>query len=558
MDVVRYTRQHLRFLAVLICVVGWHDYVHAAAENDAGSILEVLGELRLNLRLQSIGGEEYRLEGTLGDEIGQPLSGSLAIVAGPGSQTVVYPCPLGGQPEGDPIDTPLEVSASGKVCAIIQGGPEELVIEAHAPHFVSARQRISQGSELGLPAPHFGKSPQTMRLGVLETIEVLVGDGPGALPDDARVAVHLNCPDGKQLLGEAPATGIPLLRFEVTPSPGAGAGNCKLLATIHALDRTSTSAELNVLVRDEVSLKLKSVEYEKQKATLTVEVRGTSRLLEGGLVEGGTDGVYLTGSPVRKGIARLQIERTVGDQEVSLSYLPADASLVPGTSIETTISSAPIARRWTGAHLVGLFGFVAWLVYAWLRPQSIHRQKTQQNPPPRKAEVESNSFAQGKIGGLIRDAHTGAPIPGAVIIVSIPSPVSAQELERSQGRGDGRFELSTGTERSAFLRLRFEAPMYVALESTKVSQEMVVHLIERRRALVGNLVEWARQRGAPWHRNHAPTPGEVERTASVQADAHVESWARDVGRAVYSGAALSDEVVDGLRSPGAIRGTKDA
>jgi hypothetical protein len=547
MAVVKTARQVQRLLTALICIVGWHRDVHGQEGRSSTPSLEVVGEIRMEARLEPLDETRLRLSGSLTDEVGQPISATLLVEAE--SEANVIPCGDETRSVPESGSNLLVVPPSGEICGLVLGQPDTLKLLAQAPHYMSAASLVTHLSQNHLASPRFTQAPQTMRLRVPVSLELLVGQHDNPLPTDARVSLHLLCPGGTQLLGERPAVGIPLVRFEVIPKSEAVRGACQLSAVTRSGSQSSRAATRNVLVQDVVHLNLESLELEQERAIIFVKVMAGARDVEGGLVEARGEGVFLVGSAVEKGIARLEVERSSTLMEIELAYLPSDDSLLPGPSITVSIPPVRSAKTWTGAHLLGLVAFSGWLVFVWLRPRSLSSATAQRVPSLRKPGGTTHESTRGLIEGLIRDAHTGRPIPGARLILSAPGPVEQNELERGHSRADGTFGFRTNPEASTLLKLRVEGDSHLSLETTITSRQLTVYLTERKRAVIQNLVAWAKRRGTPWYTGVPPTPGGVERTAVTRNEALTEVWAGAVERAVYSGLPLSEQEVLELKSP---------
>ena len=100
--------------------------------------------------------------------------------------------------------------------------------------------------------------------------------------------------------------------------------------------------------------------------------------------------------------------------------------------------------------------------------------------------------------------------------------------------------------------LAIEAPLHVALRRPLPPPgDLDAQLVQRKRALLGRLVGWAKLRGRPFDARPEPTPGHVRHVAGD--DFRVARWADAVERAAYGGEPVDARVeadVDRL-APGA-------
>ncbi len=97
----------------------------------------------------------------------------------------------------------------------------------------------------------------------------------------------------------------------------------------------------------------------------------------------------------------------------------------------------------------------------------------------------------------------------------------------------GRFAL-TGAETRPGDELGIEAPLHVPLRRPLPhAGELDAQLVQRKRAMLGRLVAWARLRGRPFDARPEPTPGHVRRAAGE--DFGLARWADAVERAAFAG-----------------------
>src|SRR5690606_6734507 len=152
------------------------------------------------------------------------------------------------------------------------------------------------------------------------------------------------------------------------------------------------------------------------------------------------------------------------------------------------------------------------------------------------------------------DSHTGEPLARARIRLEAVGPAQTLDLEEAVTQADGSFTFRTKLEDHPVLRVVATRDEYMALALGIRSSQFTVHLAHRRRALVQNLVGWARKVGAPWIHRRGPTPGDVERTAHRLGRAETAEWARAVATAAYSPDDPSEDTVLALRGPASAAG----
>src|SRR5690606_10572300 len=110
----------------------------------------------------------------------------------------------------------------------------------------------------------------------------------------------------------------------------------------------------------------------------------------------------------------------------------------------------------------------------------------------------SSRGARGWRGRVI-DAHDGAPIAGAEIVVHRPTFEGDGVVARAVASADGTFVVEPGATEVTDATLRVDGPLHAVLEQPlPAAGELRIALVTRRRALLERLVRWARARGSPW------------------------------------------------------------
>src|SRR6202020_657092 len=153
--------------------------------------------------------------------------------------------------------------------------------------------------------------------------------------------------------------------------------------------------------------------------------------------------------------------------------------------------------------------------------------------------------------GRVTDADDATGIPVARVQIERPAFGRAEVLASVATDDDGRFELPP-TERHLGDELSIEAPLHVALRRPLPPPgDLDAQLVQRKRALLGRLVGWAKLRGRPFDARPERTSGHVRHVAGE--DFRVARWADAVERAAYGGEPVDARVeadIDRL-APGA-------
>lgn|GEM_PF-1824701 len=543
-------RQVQRLYCFLFCSCGWSPLAHSAPLGSEHAQLEVLGEIRIEVRIEASSGGRSRLLGTLSDEVGQPISGTLVVTGPPGTDLVLLPCASPLQQAGGPKQSILSVPPSGEICAEFVGDASELQVLAQAPHFIETKTTVQSRDPLSLPAPQFLNAPQTLDLQTTRSVDLLAGPVGKELPSDTQLTLSIICPDADPIaLARKPALGLRMLRFEVTLGANAGSGNCQLVATSSAPGFSDAQSTRNVLVRTRVTIETVSTQLKDATALIEVAVRTGDRPTQTGTLQAISSGAYLTGAPVKNGRAVLEVQRGPSSLELSIAYASSLASLLPGNEVSVVVPARAMNKSWTGLHLVGLLLFGSWLTYLWLNPRTKRRAPDQRILPPRTAGITTEGKSGGPLHGTISDAHTGQGLPKVLLRIEAIGPEATEVLEETNSDEEGNFKFKTQSPTTGLLRLVAVTPTHMTLVAPIQSSRVAVHLTQRRRALVENLVQWAKSRGSPWFTGSAPTPGGVEKAARQKKQPLTESWAAAVASAAYSPNSVSEEEVQQLRTP---------
>jgi hypothetical protein len=486
--------------------------------------------------------------------LGKPVAGRVRVESHPGRRIPVSPCPdLRAEPtqaEEEPTPGTVSVQPDGEFCFLAETATD-LIVAAEADHFLPVRHDIEQNASQKVSRPRFREAPATIDLFEEQNyvVELLTGADEDA-PIDAKISLSLRCEGAFFPIDQAPLQGNQLLRFELGELGAVTPGSCQFVAETMASAHPALTATRGVLVRDQVLLHLEDLKHEEHFVHLEVTARGTRGApdsLSQGLIEARLNDAFLALSPLQNGRALLELKRETDERIVELVYIPATPSLLPGETLMARVPGKPQGFRWASIHTIGLLLFAFWLGYAWLKPSA--RAEPSKLPPPRKAVLEESGKRTGPLSGEVRDAHTGASLPGIQLILEAVGAASTTELEKVHSDEGGRFRFETRLEAHPMLRVIASGGAYMSLASKTRAVHVTVHLTERRRALVQNLVSWAKTLGPPWYRRTAPTPGRVEQIAREVDRPDAQTWAHQVAAAAYAPEPPNEEEVLALREP---------
>jgi hypothetical protein len=153
---------------------------------------------------------------------------------------------------------------------------------------------------------------------------------------------------------------------------------------------------------------------------------------------------------------------------------------------------------------------------------------------PGVAVVRAAPSSEGWSGTVI-DAHDGFAVAGARVAIERKGMLAAEAVAQAVADAQGWFTLPSilvrpGDELVA--EGRMHAPIRRPLPK---SGALKVALLQRKRAILNDLVDWVSRRGEPFTFKGEPTPGELgEFAAPFRED--VATWAAAVEHAAYAGA----------------------
>jgi hypothetical protein len=219
---------------------------------------------------------------------------------------------------------------------------------------------------------------------------------------------------------------------------------------------------------------------------------------------------------------------------------------------------------WRKAPLVlASVAVIAWLalVRSPHRPRHRRRAPPLRPPTPHGGQLQVASSPSGFQGwtGRVTDAHDGLAVAHARVAIERPGFDRVDVVVEALCDASGSFALPPAETRAGD-QLVVQGRLHATLRRPLPPYgELAVGLVLRRRALLDQLVGWARQRGTPYDTPPEPTPRHVWETAA--ADAGVARWARAVEEAAYSGAVVDQRAqaeVDRLAPPDVAKDDVDA
>jgi hypothetical protein len=290
--------------------------------------------------------------------------------------------------------------------------------------------------------------------------------------------------------------------------------------------------------------------------TGTIEVRRES--------DPDVDGAIVGAATLEQGEARVVATFPVSDGDGSdatlrVRYLP-DRPWFEPTPALALIQPLHPPSPWNRVAL-GLAGL---LVMGWLavgrapglpsRRGRAARDAEGAESPARVELVRPDAGGTGGWSGRVVDIDRGDPVAGARLTVERAGFERTEVIGEATSDSAGAFVLAP-IEAQPGDRLVAEGPLHASVRlPLPPAGEIRVALVARKRALLDQLVAWARQRGKPFDATPEPTPGHIGRTA--RDDHGIKEWADAVERAAYSGGAVGahqEAEVERLAPPDAPR-----
>jgi hypothetical protein len=277
-----------------------------------------------------------------------------------------------------------------------------------------------------------------------------------------------------------------------------------------------------------------------------------SGMVEARLQQGEDAYTILGAAPIRAGGARLTVSfnRPVpvvppAAPILRVRYVPDAPWYVPGPELRLEQPTRE-PGVWTRLPLLFAAGLmIVWLALArmpWRGAASTDEQTPRRKSGgrasavrPHVAILRTDATRAGWVGRVV-DAHDGAVVAGARVSIQRRGFERVETIASTVTSEAGQFELTS----SAWLPhddLVAEGPAHAELRRrVPPAGELQINLVSRKRALLEQLIGWARRRGKPFDAFPEPTPDQVRRAAG--AEVAVARWADAVERAAYGGAPM--------------------
>jgi hypothetical protein len=262
-------------------------------------------------------------------------------------------------------------------------------------------------------------------------------------------------------------------------------------------------------------------------ATGTIEARlaDTGALVGASPLEGGEARVIMTFPMPAAGVARLR-----------LRYAP-DApwfALADERDVEQPLEPSSPMRR-----LPVLLAALLVVAIVGLARSPVRRRLPKVEPDEviegaHVEVVQQTGSAQGWSGTVI-DAHDAVPVPGARLAIERPGMTGVEIVAQTAADSKGAFTLAAIATRPGD-ELVSDGPLHAPLRSPLPRAGVLkVALLQRKRAVLNEMVDWVKRRGEPFSFKGDPTPGELSAFAEgFRPDVAV--WADAVEQTAYGGA----------------------
>lgn len=490
--------------------------------------IRVVGRLAARVRVEATP-TGSAIIGVLTDETGMPVAGTVGVEepSGPWQSCVG---------RGAATASLFATDEGGRFCV---SGPK-LARDARAVLRFAAEGYRSRELELGVATggatpPRWLSAPDVIELDRAESVEVRA-----RIADDAEepAMLELDCSGERTILGRARAHEHEV-RFVVEPTSLPGPGSCSLVV------RANIESDARpVVLRAPARLTALgwSTTDGRPSARIGAELHfgEHTRPLAQGLLEVSHDGRHLLNAGLTpSGVAELEFDQTPpGKLTIRLIEFP------PHVRAPLALELAP-PGPWNVWHVfeAGLLALLGlWLFASW-------RSDRRPAPRPNRLEMASRGARTNAIVGRIVDAHTGAPVPAADVVLLAIGTSSEDVVSSAQADGAGRFELAPAE--AGVTRLRVSAHGYLTFEGVLSAREPVIRLATRRRAALGLFASWAR--GQEWIARAlgraaptVPTPEQITRVARTSGRDEVAEWTAGVAQAAYGPTPPSDADLSAL------------
>ncbi|MBX3229308.1 MAG: hypothetical protein KIT84_18195 [Labilithrix sp.] len=355
----------------------------------------------------------------------------------------------------------------------------------------------------------------------------------------------------KEEIARATSDGSGRARFAFSGAkagpPGVGelrasfAGNTDIAATTttHEIERhVKVNVKVPAAERGELEPKVP-----EEGIPIVADVTSSLGPVGEGSIEARVGEVVVGAAPVERGIARLTLTFATTSSEafVRLRYVPSAPWYEPiGEPVirvpirgPSLLSKAPLLLA--GLAVIAFF-LVGRVSGPKIKPEPAPgKPDPLPDPTPRIEVVRPAERGQEGWTGKIVDAHEGTPIAGARVWIERGTFDGRASLVGFETGPDGRFTLKGIGPIAGDESIIAEGHLHARLSQTLPAPgELTIALAARRRALLAQLVAFAKKRGAPFDVRPEPTPGHVRRAAQGDPrEAGAAKWAAAMENAVF-------------------------
>jgi hypothetical protein len=274
-----------------------------------------------------------------------------------------------------------------------------------------------------------------------------------------------------------------------------------------------------------------------------VRVNSVAGAVPSGSVEASSDGTPLGSARVANGAADLYLqldENPAKSRPLELRYVADSPWWLPASPLSVAIPVLPPNPWQRIAWIAAVVALGTWLVIGWQRPRRMERSaasRTNRDVVRAPIDVVEIGDARGGWHGHVRDAHNGAPIADAIVLVRLPSFDASGVFRTAHSDATGAFALEAGQLAGPGAALEVRAPFHTPLAAPMPPPgTLILSMTSRRRTLLTQFVDWATRDGGSERRAEA-TPGEVARRTDRP---EVATWASAVDEAAFGPEALSE------------------
>lgn len=503
-------------------------------------------------------GDAFVLRGTLRDDVGAPVPNAhvdVSVIAAGGAVPVSLGLPVpcsatagGHPPHAAPDAYVLDTDATGVFCARTAKLPEIGLLRARfaglgalEPVALEIGYDVSRAS----PTWTWDPKPEEIDLDVPRALAtVVVNDGVHGVVGTALamfdergtlLASGRTDADGRASLPVAASAlaGPGAGTWEVFPGSSKGPGTAALKVSVSRIARVS----LVTAPPAEAIVPADGYPFDVVAETS----RGPA---DGGAVEASVGDRVVGTGPVRSGRARVPVAfelKGAGSLSLTFRYLSASPFLRAGAPVTIPLAVRPPSPfRRAPLLLLGL-AVLGWIARSWRRAPATAREATPTDAEPVAALVAQPVRNAEGWEGMVLDAHTRRPIPGATLALVTRDFHGERRLMEVTTDREGRFQLRGNGGATATLVV--DAHLHSRLErALPPPGKLAIALVARRRSILNRLVEAARRAGGGYAGHAEPTPGQIARAGLEAGRGDPTTWALAVESAVFGDAPVDSAV----------------